>query len=69
MRDRDDYGKYRRDVTYDVWRSGGNPDRIDPDRVQGVFAIMGETVIQWGLIPPVVPARVDEQLISAGDRL
>jgi len=44
-------------------------ERIDPDRVQGVFAIMGETVIQWGLIPPVVPARVDEQLISAGDRL
>jgi uncharacterized protein len=44
-------------------------DRIDPEKVDGVFAIMGETVIKWGIVPPVVPARVDEQLISAGDRL
>ncbi|WP_424732011.1 UPF0280 family protein [Methanoregula sp.] len=44
-------------------------EQIDPDKVQGVFAIMGEIVIKWGVVPPVVPARVDEQLISAGDRL
>lgn len=24
---------YRGDVTYEVWRSGGNVDRIDDDRV------------------------------------
>jgi hypothetical protein len=44
-------------------------EEIDPGRVQGVYAIMGETVVQWGQVPPVVPARVDEQLIAAGDRL
>ena len=44
-------------------------EEIDPGRVQGVYAIMGETIVQWGQVPPVVPARVDEQLIAAGDRL
>jgi hypothetical protein len=44
-------------------------DTIDPKRVDGIYAIMGETIAQWGLVPPVVPARVDEQLIAAGDRL
>ena len=31
MRDR---REYEGDVFYDVWRSGGNPDRIDYDRVE-----------------------------------
>ena len=44
-------------------------DHVDPGRVQGVYAIIGETVVQWGQVPPVIPARVDEQLIAAGDRL
>ena len=44
-------------------------EELDPRVVQGVFAILGETVIPWGRVPPVVPARVDEQLITAGDRL
>ena len=42
---------------------------VDPVRVEGVYAVMGETVVSWGTVPPVVPARVDEQLIAAGDRL
>ena len=42
---------------------------VDPARVEGVYAVMGETVVSWGTVPPVVPARVDEQLIAAGDRL
>lgn len=25
--------RYEADVSYEVWRSGGNPDRIDHDRV------------------------------------
>lgn len=29
--------EYRADVFYDVWRSGGNPDRIDYDRVSDRF--------------------------------
>lgn len=43
----------------------------DPDKksVDGVFAILGKTVIEWGAVPPLVRAVVDEQLISAGDRL
>ena len=44
-------------------------DSIPPVKVQGVYAIMGEMIIQWGTVPPVVPARVDEHLITAGDRL
>jgi len=44
-------------------------DTIDPGRVEGCYAIMGETVVSWGTVPPVVPARVDEHLIAAGDRL
>lgn len=43
-------------------------DRIDPSEVTGVFAIMGETLVKWGVLPPLVPAVVDENLISAGDR-
>jgi ApbE superfamily uncharacterized protein (UPF0280 family) len=44
-------------------------DRLDPAMVDGVLAIMGEKTVSWGLLPPLVPAQVDEQLISAGDRL
>jgi hypothetical protein len=43
--------------------------RIDLHEVQGVFAIMGESMVKWGHLPPLVSALVDEQLISAGDRL
>jgi hypothetical protein len=42
---------------------------INPDEVSGVFAIIGETLVKWGVLPPLVSAVVDEQLISAGDRL
>jgi len=43
-------------------------DRIDPAEVEGVYAVMGEETVCWGRLPPLVPAIVDEQLISAGDR-
>jgi ApbE superfamily uncharacterized protein (UPF0280 family) len=43
-------------------------DRIDLAKVDGVLAIMGEITVRWGQLPPLVPAVVDEQLISAGDR-
>jgi len=43
-------------------------DRINPDEVTGVFAIMGDLTVRWGSLPLLVPAVVDEQLISAGDR-
>jgi hypothetical protein len=43
-------------------------DRINPEEVEGVFAIMGDRSITWGKLPDIVPAVVDEQLISAGDR-
>jgi hypothetical protein len=42
--------------------------RIDPAEVSGVFAIMGDVTVEWGVLPPLVAAVVDEQLISAGDR-
>lgn len=34
MADRYQYGL---DVGYEVWRSGGNPDRVNPDRVDSYF--------------------------------
>lgn len=43
-------------------------DRIDPSEVSGVFAIMGDETVEWGELPPLFGAVVDEQLISAGDR-
>jgi len=43
-------------------------DRVNPTEVDGIFAIMGDVTVQWGELPPLVPAVVDEQLISAGDR-
>ena len=44
-------------------------ERINAAEVSGIFAIIGETLVKWGNLPPLVPAHVDEQLISAGDRL
>ncbi len=44
-------------------------DQINPHEVTGVFAIMGETLVKWGNLPPLVSAVVDEKLISAGDRI
>jgi uncharacterized protein len=43
-------------------------DQVDPSEVSGIFAIMGDVTVRWGDLPPLVPAVVDEQLISAGDR-
>ncbi len=34
---REEERKYRGDVSYGVWRSGGNPDRVDFDRVTECF--------------------------------
>jgi ApbE superfamily uncharacterized protein (UPF0280 family) len=41
----------------------------DPENVKGVFAIIGDHTERWGTLPQLVPAVVDEDLISAGDRL
>ncbi len=37
MRRDDEVDRYRGDVTYEVWRSGGNVDRINDDRVSDSF--------------------------------
>jgi len=44
-------------------------DRVDSAEVDGIFAIMGDVTVAWGVLPPLVRAVVDGQLISAGDRL
>jgi ApbE superfamily uncharacterized protein (UPF0280 family) len=44
-------------------------EHLDRGEVEGIFAIIGEEVIRWGKIPPLFSADVDEQLISAGDRI
>ena len=43
-------------------------DRVNPREVSGIFAIMGDLTVEWGTLPPLVPAVVDERIISAGDR-
>ncbi len=43
-------------------------DQINPNDVRGIFVIMGELDVRWGMLPPIVRADVDERLISAGDR-
>jgi ApbE superfamily uncharacterized protein (UPF0280 family) len=43
-------------------------DRINPNDVRGIFAIMGDQQVRWGKLPSIVSADVDERLISAGDR-
>ncbi len=38
MKDRNEERRqYHGDVTYDVWRRGGNPDRVDYDRVDDAY--------------------------------
>lgn len=34
---RDERREYQGDVWYDVWRSGGNPDRVNEDRVEDSY--------------------------------
>lgn len=41
--------------------------RLDPARVAGVCAVVGDEVARWGRVPPVVRARVDPALITAAD--
>ncbi|MEI7856733.1 MAG: UPF0280 family protein [Methanomicrobiales archaeon] len=43
-------------------------DRVNPNDVRGIFAVMGDRHVRWGDLPPLVRAEVDERLISAGDR-
>lgn len=37
-----------------------------PEGIDGIFAVIGDQSIIWGDIPPVVPARVHESLITSG---
>ncbi|WAC04032.1 MAG: UPF0280 family protein [Methanoregula sp.] len=43
--------------------------KLDPSEVMGAFAVIGDHTEQWGKLPPLVSAIVDEHLISAGDHL
>jgi uncharacterized protein len=43
-------------------------DKVNPNDVRGIFAIMGDQQVTWGVLPQIVRADVDERLISAGDR-
>lgn len=37
MSEREDRERYLGDVEYEVWRRGGNPDRVDRDRVDEYY--------------------------------
>ncbi|MCK9298302.1 MAG: UPF0280 family protein [Methanoculleus sp.] len=41
-------------------------DTLGETDVSGVLAIIGEAVVRWGDLPPIVRAKVDERLITAG---
>lgn len=34
---REEIRRYESDVTYELWRGGGNPDRINPDRMDDAY--------------------------------
>lgn len=40
-------------------------ERIGPD-IDGIFAVIGDTSIAWGSVPPLVRASVQEELITVG---
>lgn len=42
-------------------------DRLNPSQVTGVCAVFDTLVVRWGLLPPVISARVDPALITAAD--
>ena len=42
-------------------------DTLPGTGIRGVLAVIGDAVIRWGDLPPVVRARVDERLITAGN--
>lgn len=41
-------------------------DALPGTEIRGVLAVIGDVVIRWGDLPPIVRARVDERLITAG---
>jgi ApbE superfamily uncharacterized protein (UPF0280 family) len=41
-------------------------DTLSGTGVRGVLAVIGDAVVRWGDLPPIVRARVDERLITAG---
>ena len=43
-------------------------DALAGTEVRGVLALVDDAVIRWGDLPKIVPARVDERLITAGKR-
>lgn len=43
-------------------------DHVNPNDVRGIFALLGNQQVTWGVLPQIVRAEVDERLISAGDR-
>jgi len=68
---------FSRDVSCaDAWATAicnlatadGLPSIPDSGTIQGVFAIIGDRIFRTGDLPPVIRARVDEALITAGDR-
>ncbi|MHC1625819.1 MAG: UPF0280 family protein [Methanoculleaceae archaeon] len=69
---------FSRDVSCaDAWATSicnittaeGIPELELSSTVCGVFAIIGDKMYRIGKIPPLVRARVDESLITAGDRI
>ena len=41
-------------------------DDLSGRGIRGVLAVIGDAVVRWGDLPPIVRARVDERLITAG---
>lgn len=41
-------------------------DELRATNIKGVLAIINDVVIRWGDLPPIVRAKVDERLITAG---
>jgi ApbE superfamily uncharacterized protein (UPF0280 family) len=40
--------------------------RLDPTKVRGVMVVAGDWTTKWGVVPELIPARVEKGLITAG---
>lgn len=48
---RDEKRKYEADIAYDIWRRGGNPDYVHPDRIDNYWyqGVDEESAVNWEL--------------------
>ena len=61
----DERQKYEADVAFEVWMRGGNPDNIDPDRVEDMremnYEVCEASFVEWSKQQPRPAAGADKE--------